>query len=140
MGRYTSYQKQQGPVRRGEVHPVMRGIGCILFVIVPLLSYGIAALLVNYGMKKGWPIPPNWLGTPTIHPLLMKLQGLSVVWDFVRAQTNLTANLFFALAIAVVIFGVLSIIYGALFRVMGPPQYGPTDAPPIRVKVKRYKR
>lgn len=140
MGRYTSYQKQQGPVRRGEIHPVMRGIGCVLMAIVPLLSYGSAVLLVNYGLKKGWPIPPTWLGNPHIYPLLLRAQGLKPVWDFVSAQTNLAANLFFALAIAVVIFGVISILYGMLFRVMGPPQYGPTDAPPIRKKVKRYKR
>jgi hypothetical protein len=140
MGRYTSYQKQQGPVRRGEIHPVMRGIGCVLFAIVPLLSYGLAVLLVDYGVKKGWPIPPDWLGTPHIYPLLLKLQGLQPVWNFISSQRNLTANLFFALAFAIVIFGVISIIYGILFRVMGPPQYGPTDAPPIRVKVKRYKR
>jgi hypothetical protein len=118
----------------------MRGIGCILLAIVPLISYGSAVLLVKYGVKNGWPIPPNWLGTPHIYPLLLKLQGLRTVWDFILLQTNLTANLVFALAIAVVIFGVLSILYGILFKMMGPSQYGPTDAPPIRVKVKRYKR
>jgi hypothetical protein len=118
----------------------MRGIGCILLAIIPLVSYGSAVLLVNYGVKKGWPIPPDWLGTPTIYPLLLKLQGMRVVWDFLRAQTNLMANLFFAVAIAIVIFGVISILYGFLFKLMGPPQYGPNDAPPIRIKVKRYKR
>lgn len=140
MGRYSQVRQRPPNMQRGEVHPVMRGIGCILLAIVPLISYGCAVLLVNYGLKKGWPIPPDWLGAPTIHPLLLKLQGLSVVWNFLRAQTNLTANLFLALAIAVLIFGVLSIIYGVLFKMMGPPQYGPTDAPPMRVKVKRYKR
>jgi hypothetical protein len=140
MGRYTSYQKQQGPDRRGEIHPVMRGIGCVLMVIVPFLSYGAASLLVDYGIKKGWPIPPTWLGNPHIYPLLLKAKGLQPVWNYVSSQTNLAANLFFALAIAVVVFGVISIIYGTLFRMIGPPQYGPTDAPPIRKKVKRYKR
>lgn len=140
MGRYSQVRQRPPSVRRGEVHPVMRGIGCVLIAIIPLLSYGSAVLLVNYGIKKGWPIPPNWLGTPTIHPLLLKLGGLRPVWDFIISQTNLIANLFFAVGIAIVIFGAMSIIYGIMFRMMGPPQYGPTDAPPIRVKVKRYKR
>lgn len=140
MGRYTSYQRQKPTGQRGQVHPVMRGIGCILFAIVPLISYGVAVLLVNYGAKNGWPIPPNWLGTPTIHPLLLRLQGMRVIWDFLLRQSNLMANLIFALAIAVVIFGVLSIIYGYMFKLMGPPEYGPTDVPPVRIKVKRYKR
>jgi hypothetical protein len=118
----------------------MRGIGCILIAIVPLLSYGVAVLLVNYGVQHGWPIPPNWLGRPTIPPLLLKLQGLQTVFAFIVQQTNLIANIIFAVALAVFIFGVLSILYGFLYRLVGPPQYGPTDAPPIRVKVKRYKR
>jgi len=118
----------------------MRGIGCVLFAIVPLISYGIAVLLVKYGVQKGWPIPPNWLGTPTIHPLLFRLAGLRTIIDFLLLQTNLFANLVFAIAIAVFIFGLLSIIYGYMFKLMGPPEYGPTDVPPVRVKVKRYKR
>ena len=139
MGRQTSYQRKT-TVRRGEIHPVMRGIGCILLVIVPFLSYGIAVLLVDYGIRNGWPIPPNWLGTPTIPPLLLRLQGLRTVFDFLLSQRNLMANLVFAFAIAVLIFGVLSIIYGFMFKLLGPPQYGPMDVPPVRVKTKKYKR
>jgi hypothetical protein len=140
MGRYSQVRVKERNVQRGQVHPVMRGIGCILIAIVPLLSYGVAVLLVNYGVQHGWPIPPNWLGRPTIPPLLLKLQGLQTVFAFIVQQTNLIANIIFAVALAVFIFGVLSILYGFLYRLVGPPQYGPTDAPPIRVKVKRYKR
>jgi hypothetical protein len=118
----------------------MRGIGCILFAVVPLLSYGIAVLVVQYGARSGWPIPPDWLGTPSIHPLLLKLQGLLPLYNFMYQQTNLTANIIFAIAIAVVIFGFISILYGFMFKLMGPPQYGPTDEPPIRKKVKSYRR
>lgn len=141
MGRYTKYQRQQeGPVNRGQVHPIMRGIGCVLLAIVPLISYVSGVLLVKYGLTKGWPIPPEWLGNPDVHPLLWKLQGLRPVWAYYQSQANLMANIIFAIAIAIVIFGVISTVYGFLYKYLGPPQYGPNDAPPIRVKVKRYKR
>jgi hypothetical protein len=141
MGRHTSYQREKQKALRGQIHPVMRGIGCLLFVIVPIISYGSAVLLVNYGMRNGWPIPPNWLGTPEIHPFLWRLGGLQVVLNYIQAQNNLIANLIFAIALTVLIFGILAIIYGFIFKLFGPPQYGPTDVPPIRgVKVKRYKR
>jgi len=140
MGKYTSYKVKEPSIKRGEIHPLMRGIGCILFVVVPALAYGTAVLVVNYGIGRGWPIPPDWLGTPTIHPLLLSLRGLAQVYDFIYRQNNLTANLIFAIAISVVIFGVLAMLYGFIFRMIGPPQYGPTDAPPIRKKVKQYKR
>ena len=141
MGRYTSYQRQKEKVKRNEVHPVMRGIGCILLVLVPIIAYGTAVYVVDYGLRRGWPIPFSWLGMVNIPPLLLKLGGLSVVWNYLQAQNNLTANLVFALVITIVIFGILSIIYGFTYRLFGPPEYGPTDQPPIRGrKVKRYKR
>ena len=140
MGKYSSYSHKQEKPRVVGVHPVMRGIGCIMIILVPILSYGIAVLLVNYGFSHGWPIPPNWFGPPTIHPLLLKLQGLRPIWDFLLVQNNLIANLIFAVAIMVIIGGIMSIIYGYMYTLFGPPRYGPMDVPPIRIKVKRYKR
>ena len=118
----------------------MRGIGCLMIVIVPIIAYGVSVILVNIGVSSGWPIPSNWLGTPTFHPLLWRLAGLAYILEFLQAQTNLTANLFFTLAITVVIGGIMSVIFGYIYKLFGPSQYGPLDAPPQRVKVKRYKR
>ncbi len=141
MGRYTSYQREKAKAKRKEVNPIMRGIGCILIVLVPILAYGIAIYVVDYGVRKGWALPPTWLGIIAIHPLLLRLAGLSIIWNFLQAQNNLVANLFFAAAIAIVIFGILAIIYGFTYKLFGPPEYGPTDMPPIKGrKVKRYKR
>ena len=140
MGKYSTYSRQKAKPRIVAVHPVMRGIGCLMMVIVPILSYGIALLLVNYGVSHGWSIPQNWLGQPTIHPLLLRLQGLRPIWDFLIQQNNLIANVIFTVAVMVVIGGIMSIIYGYMYTLFGPSQYGPTDVPPMRVKVKRYKR
>ncbi len=140
MGKYTSYSRQKPKPREVGVHPVMRGIGCIMIIVVPILAWGIAVLLVNYGAAHGWPIPPTWYGPPTIPPLLSKLQGLQPILQFLQAQNNLKANLIFAVAITVVIGGIMSMIYGYIYTIFGPPRYGPQDAPPIRIKVKRYKR
>ena len=141
MGRHTIYQKEKERVQRNQVHPVMRGIGCILLVAVPIIAYGTGALLVDTGVRSGWPIPPTWLGTPEVHPLLWRLTGLTVALNYVQAQNNLIANLVFALALTIIIFGLLAVIYGFLYKLFGPPEYGPTDMPPERGrKVKRYKR
>ena len=143
MGKYSFANRQTSRPRR-EVHPVMRGIGCIMIIIVPLLAYGSSVLLVNYGASKGWPIQPNWLGAPTFHPLLWRLsltsRPIEIVLNFLQAQNNLVANLVFAFAITVVIGGLMSMIYGYIYTIFGPPRYGPTDAPPERIKVKKYTR
>jgi hypothetical protein len=141
MGRYSSYQKQKEKVRRNEVHPVMRGIGCILIVLVPIIAYGLSVYLVDYAVRRGFPIPPAWLGIIDIPPVLLRLGGLAVVWNFLQAQNNLMANIVFTVAITIVIFGLLAIIYGFIYKLFGPPEYGPTDEPPVKGrKVKRYKR
>ena len=143
MGKYSFANRQTSRPRR-EVHPVMRGIGCIMIILVPLLAFGSAVLLVNYGASHGWPIPPTWLGAPTFHPLLWRLSltstPIATVLNFLQAQNNLVANLVFAIAITVVVGGLMSIIYGYIYTIFGPARYGPTDAPPSRVKAKKYSR
>jgi hypothetical protein len=141
MGKYTTHSRTPPKPRNRGVHPVMRGIGCIMIVIVPILAYGIALLLIDYGIQHGWPIPPSWLRPISIHPLLLSLRGLEPVWNFLLSQDNLIAVVVFTIAITIVIGGIMSIIYGYIYTIFGPPQYGPQDAPPIRgIKVKRYKR
>jgi len=140
MGKYTSHVKQAPKRERGVVHPLMRGIGCIMIMVVPILAYGASVLLVNYGVGHGWPIPPTWLGAPTFPPLLWRLQGIAVVLAFLQAQNNLIANIIFTIAVTVLIGGIMSMIYGYIYTLFGPPRYGPTDSPPDRVKVKKYTR
>ena len=141
MGKYTTHSRQAPKRRSYGVHPVMRGIGCIMMIVVPILSYGAALLLVDYAIRQGWPLPTSWLQPITIHPLLFRLRGLAPLWNFLLVQDNLMAIVVFTIAIIVVIGGLMSIIYGYIYSLFGPPQYGPQDAPPIRgVKVKRYKR
>ncbi len=140
MGKYSSYSRPKPKPNLNVVHPVMRGIGCIMIIVVPILAYGISVLLVNYGGTHGWPIPPDWFGQPTMPPLLWKLQGLQTILYFLQAQNNLKANVIFTIALIVVIGGIMSMIYGYMYTLFGPPRYGPQDEPPIRVKVKRYRR
>ena len=125
MGKYSSHARQAPRPKRGVVHPVMRGIGCLMIVIVPILAYGLSVLLVNYGASKGWPIPPDWRGTPAFHPLLWRLSGVAAILAFLQKQNNLIANVIFAIAITVVIGGVMSVLYGYIYTIFGPPRYGP---------------
>jgi hypothetical protein len=119
----------------------MRGIGCIMMVLVPILAFGASPLLVNFFATQGWPIPPEWLGPPSIHPLLWEVQGLQPILLFLQAQNNLEINLIFAALITLVAAGIMAIIYGYIYKAFGPPLYGPQDAPPIKGrKPKPYKR
>lgn len=140
MSKYTSYSRPQPKPKPQGVHPVMRGIGCIMIIVVPILAYGLATLLVPYAASRGWPLPPEWFGPPSIPELLWKVQGLQRPLQFLQAQNNLEINLVFTVLLIILIGVIMSLIYGYMYTLFGPPKYGPQDAPPIRVKVKRYKR
>ena len=120
--------------------PLVRGIGCLLFVLVPILAYGLAAMVVNYGIGRGWPIPATWLGAPRFTPPGQNIPVISEFVTLLLGQNNLTANLIFMVGISVVLFGIIAIIYGYVYSVSGPSQYGPQDVPPPRVKTRKYRR
>jgi hypothetical protein len=140
MGKYSSFTRQERKSRNRELHPIARGIGCFLIIIVPIMSYFASILLVNNWALLHPLIPPDWWGTPSIHPVLWKVQGLKPLLGFYQAQTNLEAYLAITIVIIIVMGGILTMVYGYIYKIAGPPQYGPMDAPPIRRKVKRYKR
>jgi hypothetical protein len=140
MGKYTTMNRKAEVPRQRGVHPVMKGIGCIMIALVPILSYGLAVYTVEFWLGRGLPIPQQWLGYLQIPPWLYSVSGLRVILDFLGSRLNLVANLVFALAITIIIGGIMSIVFGYIYTIFGPPKYGPLDAPPPRIKVKRYRR
>lgn len=140
MGKYSSNSRRQAGPPRNQVPPLVRGIGCITFVLIPLLSYGLAV----YWIQQGWPgaslIPPNLLGAPGVPSWMFSSPALSGIATFLQSQNNLKANLIFALAFTMVTSGFMAIVYGYVYAMFGPSRYGPTDVPPPRVKTKKYTR
>lgn len=117
----------------------MRGIGCILMIVVPILAFGIAEILVQRGIGAQI-IPPAWYGYMTFPPYLTRLTGINFIIGFLSGIRGLPALLTLTVVITTVIGGIISVIFGYTYQIFGPPKYGPTDAPPPRIKVKRYKR
>ena len=141
MGKYQSNsRRQQSSIPRNQVPAVVRGISCLTMVIVPLLSYGIAAYWIENGLPGTAIIPPKLLGAPNIPPFFFSSPALAPIATFLSGQNNLGANLLFALAITTIIGGLMAVITGYVSAMFGPSKYGPTDVPPPRVKTKKYSR
>jgi ABC-type antimicrobial peptide transport system permease subunit len=140
MGKYSTNARRQTAPPRNQIPAGVRGIGCISFVLIPFLSYGVA----EYWIQQRWPgttlIPPNLMGQPNIPSFFFSSPALSPLASFLQSQTNLGANLLFALAFTMIISGFMAIIYGYIYSMFGPSKYGPTDVPPPRVKPKKYTR
>jgi hypothetical protein len=142
MGKYSSNSRKQAARPRNTVPPLLRGIGCLTFVVVPLLSYGIADYWIGNGLPgtQFFSTSPSLMSPPKINPLLLKLQGLQPIWSFLQQQDHLGANLVLTIALIMIIGGFMAIVYGYVNAMFGPSRYGPTDVPPPRVKPKKYTR
>ena len=139
MRKYARYARPI-PERSRAIHPIWRGIGCLLIVIVPLLSLAGAALLVNYGLSQGWPIPPEWLGYIKFPDWVWKIQFLASIAGPIANYNNLKAVLAFCVVILVLLIGVYSTVYAFIYRGLGPSRYTAVDAPPSKHRPKSYKR
>jgi hypothetical protein len=114
--------------RPWDVHPIWRGIGCIMLIIVPIMAYAGAVLLVEANFENNWvPIPWDLMGPQNI-PVL----GITV--------NNLYANLAVAALLTILGYGLLMFVYSIVYSMMGPARYGPQDAPPVRSGPKKRRR
>jgi hypothetical protein len=125
MTKYTQYARNApAKPRPWKVHPIWRGIGCILMVVIPVLSYAIAGELVKANSANGWIYVPIQLFQPIPIPILRTVPHQPIV-------------LIVTLLLMLLGFGVLVAIYSLIYRFTGPPTLGPLDAPPERRRPRR---
>jgi hypothetical protein len=132
MGKYDKASYRTPPPQRPwTIHPIWAGIGCLWFLISPVLAYAIASLLIEYDMKSGLFTLPGDLIRPVTIPLarFFPINNLIV--------PHLYANLLGAGLILLIGFGLVMVIYAIIYSMMGPKRIGPLDAPPIRRKTRR---
>jgi hypothetical protein len=132
MGKYDKASFRTPPPRRPwKVHPIWRGIGCLWFLISPVLAYAVASLLVNYDLKTGFfPISADLARQVTI-PLARFFPISNLV------VPHLYSNLIVTGLLLLVGFGAIMVIYAIIYSLMGPKRLGPQDAPPIRRKTRK---
>lgn len=137
MGKYSNYQRK--PQLRKAMNPIWRGIGCLLMLIVPAMSYGLGYVFLQEAKRRGL-VPlgllghfqfPDWVwATPTLYTIARFLSSFQDVW----------AKLIFFFAILFILSGLVSLIYSMIYQFVGPARYTDVDAPPAKRKTKEYKR
>ena len=140
MTKYTVASRRGAKGPEHETHPIWRGVGCFMILFVPFASWFAATVTVQLAIAQKWPFPYQIMGYPVMPREMMQLPVLSSVGYFLQSQQNLYAILLITILYIVVIGAILSLVYSFLWRYIGPPRYGPLDAPPPKIAVKRYKR
>jgi hypothetical protein len=111
----------------------------LLIVLVPIISFAAAELSLPFFLSQRMvprellvrPQPPDWLGFLPI---------LESAFQSVFRQQGILAILVLTVIYIILIGGVFTVFYAYLYQLTTPSRYGPMDAPPPRVKVKKYKR
>lgn len=133
MGKYSSVKKKE-VIRDRSPHAIWRGIGCMMFILVPILSIAIAVETVDYGIEQKWRIPYQLLGYPAL-PDFFRLSN--VIWaatEPIRSTQHFYAYATASMVVMLILGAIISVLYSIVFQVMGPPRYGPTDVPPLKIK------
>jgi len=140
--KYSTYDAQKPPAPK--IHPVWRGLGFVMIVLAPIMSWagaevtnqilrGIDDKYVKsffYGLSGSLPVP-GWLN---FIPLVAN------AWRAVATYEDIKSKLVLFFLWLVAFSGVLSVLYAMMYRLIGPPRYGPQDIPAPRVRSKRYTR
>ena len=137
MGFASKKYGQKEEERPWKVHPVWRGIGCFLAVLIPLISWAGAELFLQTNTIVPLPaelykkvlIPLSRQGTVDAlsSEINNLLSGLNVTWG----------TIFFTLVFVFLGYGILSILYAVMYRVVGPPRYSQFDSRPIPAPKRR---
>jgi hypothetical protein len=139
MTKYSKYQKPLKP-RHAVMHPIWRGIGCLMAIILPAISYISAVELVNIGITKGWPIPRDLLGFIQFPEWVWKISLLSNLLHPIATFRNIYAIFVFTFVVLILLSGIFSLFYSILYRFIGPPRLTPVDAPPVKGRQVRKSR
>ena len=138
MGRYKDTMKEVERKASGP-QPIWRGIGCMLIVLIPIVSFAAADLSLPFFLNRGL-VPQELLATPQAPDWMYYMPVLRQAFQFLFGRYAILATLLLTFIYILFIGGVLSVFYAYMYQLTAPSRYGPMDAPPPRIKVKKYKR
>lgn len=139
MGKYNHFQKEK-EAKSNEIHPVWRGIGCVIMILTPIISGAASIVLLDLGLIQNWPFLYQLGGYVHFSDIFYQIPFVKLAANFISSIPYLKALILFFVPIMILFSSVFAIINAVLYRTFGPPRYSALDAPAPRVKTKRYTR
>ena len=130
MPKYGGYRREvslEEREARRAIHPVWRGVGFALIVLIPLLSYAAMQVLLQQNAEKNWfPLPVDLAAGPG------NFLYAGDPWIYFKILVTVV--------IMLVLFALLTLVTFMITRAFAPPRYGPFDVPPIKGRVRKRAR
>lgn len=120
MSKYDKFSDQSRQADKPwEIHPIWRGIGCLMMLLIPIMAYSGAVLLVEANKEQRWVAMPGEFMREIPVPII-------------GAVDHLWANLMVTVVLSLLGYALLTTLYALVYQFVGPSRYGPLDAPPER--------
>jgi hypothetical protein len=140
MGKYKTSSVKAVREKSKQPHFVWRGIGCVIILIVPVMSWALGVETIKFALDQGFVVPYQLL-VPVRYPdFFYKSSGLMTILSPITHTIHFYAKATAAFLYMILLSGISSMSYALVYRIMGPPRYSPLDAPPPKFKAKPYKR
>lgn len=140
MGKYKSSAVMKNREKSKDVHVAWRGIGCLMMLVIPVISIAAGVETINYGLDNGWVIPFQLLGFPRYPDWFYASTGLMQILSPITNTRHFYAYAITSILFMILLAGVMSVFYAFVYRFVGPPRYGPLDVERPNIKTKKYKR
>jgi hypothetical protein len=121
------------------MHPIWRGIGCILIIVVPLLAFVLTVVFIPTIIATG-KVPNQLLGHVHFPDWAFKVRIVADIAGYISSLDNLWLNIITFFVVLLILTGVASLLYSLIYTLVGPARYSALDAPPTKYKAKVYKR
>jgi hypothetical protein len=120
-------------------HPVWRGIGCVLMIIVPVMAYALASLLVPV-VKATGRVPADLFRRIRFPDWVLRAGLLGDLARFIGRIEDFWALAILFILCLLLLAGLFSFLYSLIYQRIGPPRYTVLDAPPPKRRGREYKR
>jgi hypothetical protein len=122
------HKERQG--RPWKIHPIWRGIGCVLFLLVPIMSWFGTTLFLQTNTRIALPRElTKVVAIPYTH--IYQIDNLiAPINQYFDTTGFVMGQLFFTIIFSFIGFGIMAFAYAVLYKMAGPPRYGPFDVPP----------
>jgi hypothetical protein len=136
MGKFDRFEHIQEKKTSGPTtHPVWRGIGCIMLVLIPLMAFAAADMFYDDAPSIRIFGSPIFQRSGAVYQILVHEE----LWDGAVLRIS-GFHIIFMILFSLIGFLILSFVYAVVYRASGLSKPGPTDAPPPRRSGRRRRR
>lgn len=135
MSKYTAYQARK-PKKVTEIHPIWRGVGFAMIILIPILSIIGAIVIVDEVTTRGlYPLPTELLAKP--NDLVVYTIFTLKLNTIIKQPQAIYVIAILAFALIVFLSAIFTMITFIVNRFFGVSRYGPYDVPDVNFKRKR---